>query len=549
MVKRIVVFFIVFALVFSALAASAANAQRRVAQLAAGGRLPSPTVSPETVDLGELRPGGESKGTFFTRKTDSVNPEWFAEAPEGWLPGEENSLSGLVGEAPAPLSVSLRFLKAVSRADKKYASLQLRMETGGRFAVFSRDVPLGELRESLQFNYIGGTQTVFVEARLAELSPTPTLELDSYFVDFGKKRAGENVSRRIHLTNKGKNPLKWKVSAAGAGEAPPEGRYVSFLRVLADLPAVLTGLLMEGMELSGNWGKNDGYPTGQGEQSSLQYSFNGVGISLSLWKSAEGNVISAFIDGQFVDVVDGYSENRERAEVLIADNLLDGPHLLTIQCGDGPVTFEGVRIFGRPVMKGPRGWVNVFPDSGMTTRETDYVNISFTTRGLQPGIYGERLLFSSNGGDAEVQLFIEIAGDTQARLVDVHRYLAGSGCLLTSTPQAETGRIQARKYSYSGLVFRLFPPNTPGTTELYRWFNAASGDHFYSYEPNGAKHLSGYAFDGTIGNIGTSKLTGTRELYRWVNRKTKHHFYTTDKSGEGLSKKGFQFDGIAGFVK
>jgi len=549
MTKRFMVFPLVLALFFPTVEVFGLNNQRAPLPFQSEINMLSPTVSPETVDLGVLRPGEEARGVFLTKKMESVNPEWFVEAPEGWRVVEDRNLPGLVGEAPASLLISLRCVKIVSRDDKKYASLLLRLETGGRSVVFSRDAPLGGLQETLQFNYVGGNQKVFFTAQLAELSIDPMLAIDARRIDFGKIKAGETVSHRIHLTNKGKNPLKWKVRVAGVNDEPPSARYVSFSRVIAETPAVLSGSSQEGLELSGNWDKNGGYPAGQGEQSFLKYQFTGAGISLFFWRSPEGGPLSAFLDGQFVDVIDGFAANRERTEILIAENQPDGPHVLTIAGGAGKVTFEGVGVFGRQIGKGPRGWTSVFPDSGVTTRETDYINISVNTRGLLPGIYGDRLLFSSNGGDADLQFSIEVAGDKFARLLDVHRYSAGSDSLLTSNPQAETARLQARGYRYVGIAFRLFASGTPGSTDFYRWFNPKLVDHYYSYSPDGAKPLPGYIFEGSIGNIGTSKLTGARELYRWFNRKTKHHFYTTDQSGEGMAKKGFQFDGIAGFVK
>jgi len=63
------------------------------------------------------------------------------------------------------------------------------------------------------------------------------------------------------------------------------------------------------------------------------------------------------------------------------------------------------------------------------------------------------------------------------------------------------------------------------------------------------KSLKGYVFEGSIGNIGTSRLTNTRELYRWHNPKRRSHFYTTDQKGEGIAGKGYNFDGIAGYVR
>ena len=207
------------------------------------------------------------------------------------------------------------------------------------------------------------------------------------------------------------------------------------------------------------------------------------------------------------------------AEILIVENQLEAPHLLTVVSGGGRVILEGVRVFGKPVLKGPRGWISVIPDSGMTTRETDYVNITLNTRQLLPGIYGDYVFFTSNGGDAAVEVFLEVAAETEPRLLDVyslsyrfrlplHDESPGRGV----TPAGEG--ISRTSGSPSGFL----APGTPGTTDFFRWFNPVKGDHFYSSDPvGGGKPLQGYLFEGSIGNIATSRLTGTRELYRWYN--------------------------------
>jgi hypothetical protein len=63
------------------------------------------------------------------------------------------------------------------------------------------------------------------------------------------------------------------------------------------------------------------------------------------------------------------------------------------------------------------------------------------------------------------------------------------------------------------------------------------------------KTLKGYVYKGVIGNIATSRLTNTRELYRWFNPANGSYFYTTDPKGEDSLKKGYRFDGIAGYVR
>ena len=139
---------------------------------------------------------------------------------------------------------------------------------------------------------------------------------------------------------------------------------------------------------------------------------------------------------------------------------------------------EGVRIFGKPVLKGPPGWISVFPDSGTTTRETDYVNIVLNTRQLTPGIYGEHVFFTSNGGEADVEVFLEVAAETQSRFLDVYRYLAGSDYLYTTNPQAEASRLQVKGYRHLGIAFRLFSPGNAGDDRFFPLVQPGQGRPF-----------------------------------------------------------------------
>lgn len=513
------------------------------------------TVNLGEIDLGVLAPGEEVKRTFYLKNVGPGNPEWFAEAPRGWKLSESQNLSGLIGQTPEPLRIHLIYVREVGTSKNRGCSLILRLEARGDAAVFRREVPVGELREELRFHYYGGTISVFFNVRLVEMASVPLLEVEPLRMDFGTIRPGELITKKILLKNRGRESLKWKAGVAGtrgmpATAPPPVGRYVSFRHETAVTGAnTLTGQIREDLELNGTWAEEGGYPSGQGEQNTLRYRFTGTGIRLYCWKSPDGGSFSVFLDEQFIDIIDGFAERRERVEVLIADALSDGPHLLAIVNGGGKVTLEGVHLFGKPIQRGPRGWITVFPDSGFTTRETDYINVALNTRRLLPGIYGEHVFVTSNGGEADVQVFLEVAAETQPRFMDVHRYLAGFDYLYTTNPQAEAARLQVKGYRHTGIAFRLFAPGTPGTTDFFRWFNPLKGDHFYSYDPKGGKPLPGYLFEGSIGNIGTSRLTGTRELYRWFNPTTNGHFYTTDQGGEGITKKGYRFDGIAGFVR
>jgi hypothetical protein len=520
-----------------------------------GGLQPVLIVNTREVDLGALGPGEEAQGVFYLKNIGPGSLDWSTEGPEGWTRTESQSLSGVVGESPEPIKMHLIFLNGKGPGKLLNCSLLLRLEGGGQMASFRREAPVGNLRESIRINSRGGARTIFFNARLSELASTSLLDVEPLRIDFGAVRPGEQITRRVQVTNRGKEPLKWKAGLpAKKGRRETElvtkGRYVSFLNEAAvgagSYPTA--GQHREGLELAGPWAEDGGYPVSRSDRSILRYRFMGTGISLFIKKTPEGGPFTVFIDEQFVNFLDSLSDRREKVEILITDDQPEVSHSLAIVNGGGRVVVEGVRIFGKPVLKGPSGWINIFPNSGMTTRETDYVNIVLNANRLTPGVYGEQVIFTSNGGEADVEVFLEVAAVTQTLFLDVHRYLAGSDYLFSTNPQAEASRLQG--YRHLGIVFRLFNPGTPGTTDFFRWFNPVKGDHFYSSDlSGGAKPLSGYLFEGSIGNIATFRLAGTRELYRWYHPGKGVHFYTTDQGGEGLGKKGYRFDGIAGFVR
>jgi hypothetical protein len=242
-------------------------------------------------------------------------------------------------------------------------------------------------------------------------------------------------------------------------------------------------------------------------------------------------------------------EKREVVELRTAANLTDGPHVLTLVCGRGTVAIEGVRIDTDNRMVVRHEWLKVFPDTGTTTGEIDYINLTVDSRGLEPGLYSENVLFSSNGGNGIVEVSLEVKERTSGHLIDIYKYTKGDDCLLTSKTTSENPGL-LRSYKNDGIVFKLFTKGTPGTTEFFGWYNFSKGNHFYSYDRN--KHgrpLDGYVFEGAIGNIATIRLHDTKELYRWFNPYTKTYFYTTDLKEGVPFEKGYKYDGIAGYVR
>jgi ribosomal protein L24 len=236
---------------------------------------------------------------------------------------------------------------------------------------------------------------------------------------------------------------------------------------------------------------------------------------------------------------------------VVAEGLPHGQHVLSIISKSSGVIIQGVRIHSRDVKNGTPDLISIFPDSGDTTREIDYVNVMVNTKQHSPGFYDENIIFNSNGGKVIIEISLEISADNKmTRVVDVYRFAAGNDYLYTANPEAEANTIHAKAYKKQGIAFRLFGQGAPGTTPFHRWYNAEKKDHFYSYDLHGeGRSLKGYAYEGVIGNIATSRLTNTRELYRWHNPSSGRYFYSTDPNGEAVSKKGYRFDGIAGYVR
>ena len=527
-------------------------------------------VIPREIDLGTVGPGENAKGSFTLKNIGSGILPWSTRGPKGWSFLEKEELSGALRDVPDFLWIRLKSLSDLEKnetnteneidTENSLYPIQLTLEANNDSIACRRDLPLGTHRETIKLISTGGTRTVFFTFTVVKEKSAPLMEVNPVRLDFGIVGQGEEVTRRIKITNKGRDTLKWNATLqenrnmelSKLLKPGRPGRYVSFLNeeIKGTVFYTVPGRLKDVMGISGRLLEGDGYPSLCVRNDALRYQFSGTGIAVFFWKNPDGRNLMAYIDNKFVNMDDCYAEQEESLEFPIADGLPDGPHTLTLVNSDGRLTVEGVKIYKKNIMKGSPGWLKVFPNSGMTTKETDYVNIAINAQQLNPNCYGENIAISSDGGEAVVEVSLEVSVDNIRRILDVYRYARDSHYLYTTNPQAEAERLRVGGYKKQGIAFRLFSRGTPGTTDFYRWYNPQKRDYFYSYEQSGGgKPLKGYFFEGTIGNIATSKLTSTRELYRWFNPSTDRHFYTTDPKGEGCIKKGYRFEGIAGYVK
>jgi hypothetical protein len=481
---------------------------------------------------------------------------WSVNGSEGWSFLDEKKLSGVLKNDTENLRVHISFLKDSLLNSEGTNLVQLSIEVKNRINIYRKQLSFGAHRETVKLSSNGGSKTIFVRFELSSAHSEPQIRVEPPRIDFGAVGPGESVTRRIRVTNRGKETLRWRVAVQDSSDdtsVPPlTGRYIAFLNEDVKGAGMYTppAYLKEFMEFTGTWSENNGYPVSVESSDTIKYRFWGTGITIFYSTESGGGSLSAYVDENISINPECHAGQKEKAECLVAEGLPYGSHSLTIVNQGGRIVVSGARVYGKDVKRGKPGWITIFPDSGRTTKEIDYVNIVVNTRHLERGYYGDTIVFDSNGGEVAVEISLEVSDEHIPKIVDIYRYVSGSDYLFTANPQAEAIALRSGGYRKQGIAYRLFSPGTPGTTPFYRWYSDTKKDHFYSHDPRGeGKSLQEYVYEGTIGSIATSRLTNTRELYRWYNPSTGGHFYSTDPGSEEIIKKGYRFDGIAGYVR
>jgi len=519
------------------------------------------TIMPREVDLGFIQPGSTAFGEFKLSDITPGTVESAASCPDGWEALSGKALPLKVSHEPVSLRLELTVADTPEKAridktkDPAYA-VRMKMEAAGRELICRKSLKPGHHRKDIPLTLAGGARNIFVEFRIQTAQGIPSISLYPQRLDLGTQSPGKILSKKIELANRSREKLHWSVSShpeAGKSAPPPEPkqeRYFSFRQEELPEPGkyVIPEHLKDAMELTGKWTERNGYPVSRGG-GALKYRFQGTGISIFLQsRTPEGNCV-VYLDEAPVSLPDELSGESEKEEILIAEGLADGPHTLNLVIRGGALELEGVKVFGREVQRGPKGWITVFPNSGTTLSEIDYLNVKVDTTSLAPGIYGDDIVFQTNAGEETAEVYVSIVPDAGHKVLDVYLYSSDYDHLYTSDPQTEARRLYQNRYVKEGIAFRLFAPQTPGTTAFHRWYNPAIKDHFYSHDrTGGGKRLDGYIYEGNIGNIATSRMTNTRELYRWYNPSTGRHYYSTQPKVPPALKK-YRFDGIAGYVR
>jgi len=519
-------------------------------------------ITPRELDLGSVKSGETAFGEFHLNNVAPGTLDWSVSCPDDWESAGDRVINGVTSDAGDNLHVELSIAENIgglftARAQISNYRAVMKMESAGQEIICQKDVKSGAFRNSIRLTSTGGKRTVFVNFGIHMLQDNPLISLNPQRLDFGMHLPGKVISKKIELTNKGREILRWsvvlpKAIAVSYLKELQNGRFFSFHNEgLPENGQYFTPEhLKDSMELIGEWTENKGYPLSKGMASTIKFRFNGTGCSVFMKSHTENSGCSIYLDDILLKLPDMSSGHGEKKELVIAEGLRNGPHSITIVSREGGLELEGVKVFGKEIIQGPRGWITVYPNSGKTLSETDYVNVQLNTSNVAPGSYGDQIVFKSNSGEEKASIFIDVLPDATQKSMDVYLYSKDLDYVFTLNNHVEVATLIKNGYVKEGIAFRLFSPETPGTAIFYRWYNPVLKDHYYHYDRSGGgKRLDGYFFEASIGNIATSRMKGTRELYRWVNPSTGRHYYSTDSRGSTGIRKGYRFDGIAGYVR
>lgn len=522
--------------------------------------LPSLVISQREIDLGTLSMGQEKEGSFSIKNIGGDSLAWAILSPEFWFPLDKTELLGISVGNEEIVNLRISVIKKDDDVPEDNRSsnfpVQLTLENRSNRLICVRDLPAGFHRDTIRIQTPSGIKkTVFIKFNLLPDMQDTSIVVNPPRLDLGTIKTGEQATKRIRLTNKSSDNVKWQTSLAdltGTTSNLSLDRYISFANddVVGKVTYTIPTRMDKQLKLWGSWREYQGFPSISGK-SILKLDFYGSSLTLFVKKLNSTGQFSAYIDNNFIKSYElSYTdEDYDFYEIPIIDNLIETNHVLTLALSGNGIAIEGVRIKRQDIVSGKRDWITIFPESGFVLKETDYINITVNPMQANPGIYKNTIHITSNNGNFDVPLSFEIITDLRPKSIDIYRYVKGTNYLYISDLSTEELRLTSKGFVKQGLAFSLLSPGTLGTVPFHRWYNPRIINQYYSYDFNKGNSMLGYVYEGAVGNIATSRLTDTRELYRWFNPKTRQHFFSLDPKGEGMNKNGYLFDGIAGYVK
>lgn len=108
-------------------------------------------------------------------------------------------------------------------------------------------------------------------------------------------------------------------------------------------------------------------------------------------------------------------------------------------------------------------------------------------------------------------------------------YNGASGDHFYTTSASERDIAVVRSgYAYEGIAAYVATAGGSNLRPLRRLWSPQIGDHFYTTNPEEAPAASSYVFEGNVGYVSPGAVSGWAPLYRLWNDASGDHFYTTD---------------------
>ena len=153
----------------------------------------------------------------------------------------------------------------------------------------------------------------------------------------------------------------------------------------------------------------------------------------------------------------------------------------------------------------------------------------------------------------------QVESGSDGLIVPFHRFWNGHDHFYTAN-ESEVETASLHGYSPEGVACAIYNQQVSGSVPLYRYWNER--DHLYTTNADeigtttpGTVGKNGYKSDGIAGYCYPTQVEGTIPLYRYFNRAGGDHYYTTDSEEMGttihgeVGKDNYQSEGIQCFVR
>lgn len=173
-------------------------------------------ISPREVNLGSVGPGQVAEGRFTLRSTGPSPVNWSTHGPDGWLIPGQQELMAVVESGGGQLQIRLRVLTSEEPKPRLYP-VRIDLETGAQSMSCAKELQPGTHRETMRLVSPNGVRTVFFRFKLIRPESEPLLAVEPLRVDLGRVGVGQQVSKVIKVTNRGRNALRWFVDFSREG--------------------------------------------------------------------------------------------------------------------------------------------------------------------------------------------------------------------------------------------------------------------------------------------------------------------------------------------